>query len=58
MTHVMFKCPITGVDVITGFSADDYAALPDTTHMRHTFICAACGLQHSWYKAEAWLASS
>jgi hypothetical protein len=55
MTHVMFKCPITGTAVATGLSASQYAALPDTTQMQHSFTCQACGLLHTWHKAEAWL---
>lgn len=55
MTHVMFKCPITGTDVVTGMAASQYAALPDNTEMRQSFTCTACGLTHSWHKAEAWL---
>ena len=57
MTHVMFKCPITGSAVITGTSAAQYSALPDTTQMQQSFTCPACGLLHTWYKAEAWLES-
>ncbi len=50
----MINCPNTGRPVSTGIEveAETFALLPDTlAHAR----CPHCGLEHSWWKREAWL---
>ena len=54
MGTVMIRCPGTGEDISTGIETDSlsFARLPDVlTHSR----CPACGLEHVWWKREAWL---
>jgi hypothetical protein len=55
MSLVMIKCRHTARPVSTGLEVDDaqFAELPDVS-MRCD--CTACGMIHSWWKREAWLA--
>ncbi len=54
MSVIMILCPNTGQEISTGFEADarSFRRLPKMlTYSR----CPACGLEHPWWKAEAWL---
>ena len=51
---LMVRCPNTGQEIATGFEADarSFRQLPSVlAHSR----CPACGLEHPWWKREAWL---
>ncbi len=54
MSSVMIKCPATGQPVCTGIETDSetFDGLPDVLS-RST--CPLCGVDHSWWKREAWL---
>jgi len=55
MTSVItIRCPHTGLDISTGTEIDirGFNQLPDV--LSHT-LCPLCGLQHRWWKREAWL---
>jgi hypothetical protein len=54
MSTVMIKCPNTGDFIATGIETDpeSFRNLPDVlAHSR----CPLCGLEHAWWKREAWL---
>ena len=54
MGMVMIKCPNTGRDISTGIETDasSFAHVGDVlAHSR----CPLCGLEHAWWKREAWL---
>jgi hypothetical protein len=54
MGGVMISCPNTGKEISTGIETDpsSFESLPDVlTHSR----CPMCGLEHAWWKGEAWL---
>jgi hypothetical protein len=54
MSHVMIRCPHTGRAVATGVETDNstFDRIPDVLmHVQ----CPLCGLEHSWWKREAWL---
>jgi hypothetical protein len=55
MSTIMIKCPQTGEAVSTGIEVerDTFVALPNAGALMH---CPACGDEHIWSKAEAWLA--
>jgi hypothetical protein len=50
----MISCPNTGRPVATGIEVEPgtFEQLPDV--LAHT-SCPHCGLDHSWWKREAWL---
>jgi hypothetical protein len=54
MSVIMIKCSRTGMAISTGIETDpsSFAQLPDI--LSHT-DCPLCGLQHHWWKREAWL---
>jgi hypothetical protein len=52
---LLITCPTTGRPISTGIETDGYslqqiADVPSHTH------CPFCGLNHTWWKREAWLA--
>jgi len=50
----MIRCPNTGQEISTGVETDPqgFGQLPNIlTYSR----CPACGLEHPWWKREAWL---
>jgi hypothetical protein len=51
---VMIRCPYRGQAVSTGIEIDEatFARLPDTLILSR---CPLCGLEHVWWKTEAWL---
>ena len=55
MSTIMIKCPQTGQAVSTGIEVehDTFITLPDADVQMH---CPACGGEHIWSKAKAWLA--
>jgi hypothetical protein len=55
MGALMITCPTTGQPISTGIETDEYSLrqiddVPARTH------CPFCGLDHIWWKREAWLA--
>ncbi len=54
MSIIMIRCPNTGQEISTGFEADipTFRGLPKLLAYSR---CPACGLEHPWWKAEAWL---
>ena len=56
MAMLMIKCPRTGQDVSTGIltDSDGCQKIPDTLAYTR---CPACGLEHAWWRKEAWLAA-
>jgi hypothetical protein len=50
----MIKCPYRGQSVSTGIEVDPstFDQLPDTLILSR---CPLCGLEHVWWKREAWL---
>ena len=57
MNVVMVRCPYRGRAVSTGIEIDPeaFAQLPDTLILTK---CELCGLDHVWWKTEAWLEPS
>jgi len=57
MNVLMIRCPNTGRSVSTGIETDEhsFSRIPDV--LAHT-RCPVCGLDHAWWKREAWLADS
>ena len=55
MSLLMIKCPHTARSISTGIEVGEceLALLPDIAMQA---ICPACGLTHTWWKREAWLA--
>ena len=54
MSAIMVKCPNTGQFTSTGIQTDpqSFRSLPDVlAHSR----CPLCGLEHAWWKREAFL---
>ena len=54
MAMLMIKCPRTGQDASTGIliDSDSYQKIPDTLVYTR---CPHCGLEHAWWRDEAWL---
>jgi hypothetical protein len=54
MSVITVKCPRTGLAISTGIETDrnSFDQLPDVLSHTH---CPLCGLQHRWWKREAWL---
>jgi hypothetical protein len=50
----MVRCPYRGQSVSTGIEIEDsaFAELPDMLIRKR---CPLCGLEHVWWKSEAWL---
>ena len=57
MSALMIKCPKTGQAISTGIETDDHSfgQIPDVLSRAH---CPVCGLDHVWWKREAWLADA
>ena len=55
MGLLMIVCPNTGQPISTGIETDEYSLdqVPDVLARTR---CPLCGLDHSWWKREAWLA--
>jgi hypothetical protein len=54
--RLMIKCPHTGMPIATGIELEEaeFALLPDVAKQT---TCAACGMTHTWWKRESWLAN-
>jgi hypothetical protein len=54
MSSVMIKCPNTGRPVSTAIEIEPsvFRRLPN---MSARMLCPACGKEHSWMTAQAWL---
>jgi hypothetical protein len=52
---LFIMCPNTGQPVSTGIETDEYSLqqIADVLSRTH---CPVCGLNHTWWKREAWLA--
>jgi len=55
MALLMIKCPHTARPISTGIETDE-AQLKSLPDVLRTCNCMACGMSHSWWKREAWLA--
>jgi hypothetical protein len=56
MSPLMIRCPKTGKPISTGIVTDECSLqqFPDVPTRTH---CDVCGLEHVWWKREAWLAN-
>jgi hypothetical protein len=53
--HLMIQCPRTGRPISTGVELEE-AELARLADVAKQATCAACGMTHTWWKREAWLA--
>ena len=56
MGVLMITCPNTGQPISTGIETDEYSLLQIADVPART-RCPLCGLDHIWWKREAWLAN-
>jgi hypothetical protein len=56
MGALMIRCPNTGQSISTGIETDEYSLKQIADVPAHT-LCPFCGLDHIWWKREAWLTS-
>jgi hypothetical protein len=54
---LMIMCPNTGQPISTGIETDEYS-LKQIADVPTRTRCALCGLDHTWWKREAWLADA
>ena len=54
MSLLMIRCPRTGQEVWTGIETDpdSFRKIPDDLFYTS---CPHCGLDHAWWRDEAWL---
>ena len=52
---LMIRCPNTGQPISTGIETDEYS-LKQIEDVPASTRCPFCGLDHTWWKREAWLA--
>jgi hypothetical protein len=57
MGALMVCCPATGCRISLGVELDQ-ATFDRTPDFVATFICCACGSEHPWSKADAWIAAA
>jgi hypothetical protein len=55
MGALMITCPNTGQAISTGIETDEYS-LKQIDDVPARTRCPFCGLDHTWWKREAWLA--
>jgi hypothetical protein len=55
MGALMIACPNTGRPISTGIETDEYS-LKQIADVPSRTRCPFCGLDHTWWKREAWLA--
>lgn len=57
MCLLMIRCPRTGQEVWTGIETDpdSFRQIPDDLFFSS---CPHCGLDHAWWRDEAWLADA
>ena len=56
MSPPMITCPNTGQPISTGIETDEYS-LKQIADVPARTRCPLCGLDHIWWKREAWLAN-
>jgi hypothetical protein len=54
---LMIMCPNTGQPISTGIETDEYS-LKQIVDVPTRTRCPLCGLDHTWWKREAWLADA
>ena len=54
MSLLMIRCPRTGQEVWTGIETDPDSLRKIPDDLFYT-SCAHCGLDHAWWRDEAWL---
>jgi hypothetical protein len=54
---LMIMCPNTGQPISTGIETDEYS-LKQIADVPTRTRCPLCGLDHTWWKREAWLAEA
>jgi hypothetical protein len=54
---LMIMCPNTGQPISTGIETDEYS-LKQIVDVPTRTRCPLCGLDHRWWKREAWLADA
>jgi hypothetical protein len=57
MASLMIMCPNTGQPISTGIETDEYSLRQIADVLTRT-RCPVCGLEHAWWKREAWLANA
>jgi hypothetical protein len=55
VADIMIKCPLFGIPVPTGVTAD--IIVLDTLEFSLTMHCPACRKIHRWTQRDAWVAS-
>jgi hypothetical protein len=55
VASLMIRCPNTGQPISTGIETDEYS-LNQIADVPTRTRCPFCGLDHTWWKREAWLA--
>jgi hypothetical protein len=55
VASLMIACPNTGQAISTGIETDEYS-LRQIADVPSRTRCPNCGLVHTWWKREAWLA--
>lgn len=54
MGNVMIRCPLTGVAIATGLTADSSEFARTPVFMARA-ACPACRSEHEWFAREAWV---
>jgi hypothetical protein len=57
VASLMIMCPNTGQPISTGIETDEYSLSQIADVLART-RCPVCGLEHAWWKREAWLAAA
>jgi hypothetical protein len=57
VASLMIACPNTGQAISTGIETDEFS-LRQIADVPSRSRCPICGLVHTWWKREAWLADS
>jgi hypothetical protein len=55
VASLMIRCPNTGQPISTGIETDEYS-LQQIADVPARTRCSICGLDHTWWTREAWLA--
>jgi hypothetical protein len=55
MSTLLIRCPNTGEPISTGIEIDDHSLKQVPDVLSHS-QCPLCGIDHAWWKHEAWLA--
>jgi hypothetical protein len=54
VASLMIWCPYTGQPISTGIETDEYS-LRQIADVPSRTRCPICGLDHTWWKRDAWL---